>query len=73
LKPKLGSAVFKNEVCATKKTLCFTGTKINWLTLFKEINIVYADNHTKHHKCKLQDLWILGAGGIYRYNMALKG
>jgi hypothetical protein len=33
--------VFKNSVRTAKKTQLFTITKINWLTLFKEIIAVY--------------------------------
>jgi hypothetical protein len=39
--------VFKNSVRTAKKTPSFTITKINWLTLFKEIIAVYSENHTK--------------------------
>jgi hypothetical protein len=37
LKPKLVKTVFKNSVRTSKRTPHFTITKINWLTLFKEI------------------------------------
>jgi hypothetical protein len=40
--------IFDNSVRTTKKTPHFTITKINWLTLFKEIIAVYSENHTKH-------------------------
>jgi hypothetical protein len=46
LKPKL--ITFKHSVRTAKKTQHFTITKINWLTLFKEIIAVYTENHTKH-------------------------
>jgi hypothetical protein len=36
--------LFKNSVRTSKRTPHFTITKINWLTLFKEIIVVY----TKH-------------------------
>jgi hypothetical protein len=39
--------IFKNSVRTAKKTQLFTITKINWLTLFKEIIAVYSENHTK--------------------------
>jgi hypothetical protein len=48
--------IFKNSVLTAKKTPHFTITKINWLTLFKEIIAVYTENHTKHKKCRLIDL-----------------
>jgi hypothetical protein len=48
LKPKLIQMIFKNSVRTTKKTQHFTITKINWLTLFREIIAVYSENHTKH-------------------------
>jgi hypothetical protein len=42
----------KNSVRTTKKTQHFTITKINWLTLFKEIIAVYSEKHTKHTNTK---------------------
>jgi hypothetical protein len=44
--------LFKNSVRAAKKTQHFTITKINCLTLFKEIIAVYTENHTKHINTK---------------------
>jgi hypothetical protein len=40
--------MFKNSVRTAKKTPHFTVTKINRLTLFKEITAVYRENHTEH-------------------------
>jgi hypothetical protein len=37
--------LFKNSVRTSKRTPHFTITKINWLTLFKEIISVYNENH----------------------------
>jgi hypothetical protein len=47
--------LFKNSVRTSKRTQHFTITKINWLTLFKEIIADYAENHTKpiNTKCQL--------------------
>jgi len=39
--------LFKNSVRTSKRTPHFTITKINWLTLFKEIIAVYSENHAK--------------------------
>jgi hypothetical protein len=39
--------LFKNSVRTTKRTPHFTITKINWLTLFKEVIAVYNKKHTK--------------------------
>jgi hypothetical protein len=39
--------LFKNPVRTSKRTPHFTITKINLLTLFKEIIAVYSDNHAK--------------------------
>jgi hypothetical protein len=39
--------LFKNSVRTSKRTPHFTITKINWLTLFKEIIAVYTENHKK--------------------------
>jgi hypothetical protein len=47
--------IFKNSVRTAKKTQHVTITKINWLTLFKEIIAVYSENNTKHinTKCRV--------------------
>jgi hypothetical protein len=42
------SKKIKNSARTAKKTLHFTVTKINWLTLFKEIIAVNKENHTEH-------------------------
>jgi hypothetical protein len=47
VKRKLIQVMCKNSARATKKTPHFTVTKINRLTLFKEIIAVYCENHTK--------------------------
>jgi hypothetical protein len=39
--------LFKNPVRTSKRTPHFTITKINWLTLFKEIIAIYSENGTK--------------------------
>jgi hypothetical protein len=59
LKPKLVLILFKNSIRTEKKTLHFTVTKINRLTLFKEIIAVYSENHTKliNTKWKVTDCW----------------
>jgi hypothetical protein len=56
-KPKIIQLIFKNSVRTAKKTQLFTITKINWLTLFKEIIPVYSENHTKpiSTKCRIAD------------------
>jgi hypothetical protein len=55
LNPKLAytGLIFNSLVRTAKKTQHFTITKINWLTLFKEIIAVYSENHTKHINKKL--------------------
>jgi hypothetical protein len=49
--------LFKNPVRTSKRTPHFTITKINWLTLFKEIIAVYSENHAKpiNTKCSITD------------------
>jgi hypothetical protein len=59
LKPKLIYVIFKNSVRTAKKTPHFTVTKINRLTLFKEIIAVYSEDHTEH--IKIQELLIVEA------------
>jgi hypothetical protein len=47
--------LFKNSVRTSKRTPHFTITKINWLTMFREIIAVYNENHiktTKHSEAK---------------------
>jgi hypothetical protein len=76
LRPKVFYIIFKNSVRTTKKTLHFTITKINWLTLFKEIIAVYSENLTKHTNIlcvKNAELLTVKAGGTYSYQRALRG
>jgi hypothetical protein len=49
--------LFKNSVRTSKRTPHFTVTKINWLTLFKEIIAVYSESDTKpiNTKCSITD------------------
>jgi hypothetical protein len=47
LKPEVTWVTVKNSVLTAKKTQHFAITKINWLTLFKEIIAVYAENYMK--------------------------
>jgi hypothetical protein len=73
LKPKLIWIIFKNPVRTAKKTQLFTITKINWLTLFKEIISVYSVNHTKLiNTLSGQNAELLNVkdGGIYSYHWA---
>jgi hypothetical protein len=49
---ELVQIIFKDSVRTANKTPHFTITKINWLTLFKEIIPVYSENHTKHINTK---------------------
>jgi hypothetical protein len=68
--------IFKNSVRTAKKTPHFTITKINWLTLFKEIIAVYGENHTKRINTlcgQNVELLNLKTGGTYSYHCALKG
>jgi len=52
--------LFKNSVRTSKRTPHFTITKINWLTLFKEIISVYSENHIlqpMNTKCSTTNYW----------------
>jgi hypothetical protein len=66
--------IFKNSVRTSKRTPHFTITKINWLTLFKEIFAVYAytGNHSKYTNTKCRVPYCKTAG-IYSYHSAVKG
>jgi hypothetical protein len=61
--------LFKNPVRTSKRTPHFTITKINWLTLFKEMIAVYSEKHTKHinTKCRV----IVGSQGSSVSNYGL--
>jgi hypothetical protein len=64
-----------NSVRTAKKTQLFTVTKINWLTLVKEIIAVCSENHTKPISTlcgQNAELLIVKAGGTYSYHWALK-
>jgi hypothetical protein len=63
--------LFKSSVLTSKRTPHLTITKINWLTLFKEIITVYSENHAKPINTKSSI--IVKADGSYRYRSALKG
>jgi hypothetical protein len=52
LKPTFVYVTFKDPVRTAKKTQHFTVTKINRLTLFKEIIAVYGEKHMKHINTK---------------------
>jgi hypothetical protein len=65
--------MFKHSVRTAKKTQHFTITKINWLTLFKEIIAVYSEHCTKpmNTLCgQTSELLIVEAGGTYSYHYA---
>jgi hypothetical protein len=47
--------ILKNSVRTAKKTPHFTVTKINWLTLFKEIIDVYTQNRVEPTNIKRRD------------------
>jgi hypothetical protein len=64
--------LFKNPARTSKRTPTFTITKINWLTLFKEIITVYSENH-KSPYIQNAELLIDKADGTYSYQSALKG
>jgi hypothetical protein len=56
--------LFKNSVRTSKRTPHFNITKINWLTLFKEIFAVYSENHaepinTKYGITDCQSRWFI--------------
>jgi hypothetical protein len=68
LKPEARQIIFKNSVLIAKKTQLVTITKINWLTLFKEIFAVYSDNHMKP-QIQNEELLTVEAGGTYSYHL----
>jgi hypothetical protein len=72
LKTKLVYILVGSSVRASKRTPNFTITKINWLTLFKEIIAVYSENHAKPI-IQNAALLTVNADGSYSYHPTLKG
>jgi hypothetical protein len=69
-------AAFKSPGRTAKKAQHFTVTKINWLTLFKEINAVYGENYVKPRNTPYgqnAELLEVKADVTSRYRCALKG
>jgi hypothetical protein len=64
--------LFKDSVRTSKRTPHFTITKINWLTLLREIIAVYSENHVKPINTKYS-ITDCQADGSYSYRSALKG
>jgi hypothetical protein len=69
---KLVKLTVKNSVRTSKRTPHFTITKINCLTLFKEIIAVYTEDHAKP-KIQNAALLTVKADGSCSYRSALKG
>jgi hypothetical protein len=69
--------IYNNSVRTSKRTTHFTITKINWLTLFKEIIAVYNDNYRyETHKCILRanpELMHVEVGNTINYHGGLEG
>jgi hypothetical protein len=56
--------LFRNPVRTSKRTPHFIITKINWLTLFKEVIAVSSENHakpinTKYSIADYQSRWLI--------------
>jgi hypothetical protein len=63
--------ILNNSVRTAKKTPRFTVTKINWLTLFKEITAVYPKNRIKSINTLSNQktiMLIVKGGGTYSYH-----
>jgi hypothetical protein len=66
---------FKNSVRTAKKTQRVSMMVIGWLTLFREITVVYSENHTKHINTlcgQNAEVFIVKAGGTCSYHRAFK-
>jgi hypothetical protein len=57
--------MFKNSVHTAKKTQHLTITKIELLTLFKEIFAVYAENYTQNSSVQNVESGNIKVGGTY--------
>jgi hypothetical protein len=64
--------LFKNSVRTSERTPHFTITKINWLTLFKEVIAVYFQSHKKPTNTK-RNITDCQTDDSYSYRSALKG
>jgi hypothetical protein len=69
LKPKLVYILFKNSVRTSKRTPYFTITKINWLTLFKDVITLWSKIIQNPY---IQNSGLLTAkgAGTYSYHLA---
>jgi hypothetical protein len=68
--------MFKHSVPTSKEKQHLSITKINWLTLFKEIITAYSENHMKYINTlcgQNEELMIVNASGTYSYDWGLKG
>jgi hypothetical protein len=54
--------IFKDSVRTSKRTLHITITKVNWLMLFKEVILVYTENHTEPINTNTELLFVKAAG-----------
>jgi hypothetical protein len=63
--------LFKNSVRTPKRTPHLTITKINWLTLFKEIISVYSENHTNPVTQNAALLIVTARGTLYTVSAEL--
>jgi hypothetical protein len=61
LKPKLVYIIFKNSVRTSKRTQHFTITRINLLTLVKEVIAVYTVHHNNNNRvhCSIRNIGCL--------------
>jgi hypothetical protein len=67
--------LFKNSVRTSKRTPHFAITKINWLTLFKDMIDVYNENHTKpiNTLCgQNAKSLVIKSGGTHGYHLATR-
>jgi hypothetical protein len=74
-KPKLVYVIFKHSARTSKKIQHFAITKINWLTLFKEIIAVFCEKHMDPiNKFRGKNLGLLKVKvcGTYSYQCALE-
>jgi hypothetical protein len=67
LKSTIVFKILKDSVRTSKRTQHFTITKINWLTLFKEITAVYTENRMESININCRDTGYK-AGEVYIYH-----
>jgi hypothetical protein len=65
--------MYNSPVRTSQETHDVSATKPNRLMLFREIIVVYGENHAEHIKTLNAEFWCVKVGGAYINYWALEG